>query len=389
MSRIRYIGDLTFKEIPGGSGPTQGEGVLDTLVRKYRGNGTYYNDWKPKIGTPDFVHRNMYVTDVQPVFQDAGMIECLVTFKGLVYSAAEGASVGSIKLIDSTTVKSSTVNADYVYTQVRGYTYWGSSFNPFIGSMPALAAAEYVAWLKIPISVQASYYAPSTTYKYVSATRPLAPAFGGISSIETTAPPSPQLPNGVTLASIIEKDRFIKNAIDTGTPATGWDSFLKLYYVRNYITSLDQYGNGTWMGNVYSGGNIARSINGQTISGVNGFSNPLTFFNISTSGNVNVPSFSFSGRDAAVFGTNPGSIGAVQFQRLDLQSNQREIICSSFNAERFGVFWECSETWEVEIKPSVGQPTSGNVNPTAADPASSVNTIATANSVKIQSTTRV
>lgn len=106
-------------------------------------------------------------------------------------------------------------------------------------------------------------------------------------------------------------------------------------------------------------------------SGVNGFVQPVEIFNIVPSGAVQVPRFPTINYSIAVEGssdTNPDmqqflrdrdaiNETEMKYKRISVSQSEKDILCSNFSAEQQGIWWVCSETWEVELRPQIQNPT--------------------------------
>lgn len=109
--------------------------------------------------------------------------------------------------------------------------------------------------------------------------------------------------------------------------------------------------------------------------GVAGFSLPIEIFNVVPAGAVQAPRFRNIVYQIAV-PTDPGETAndnpdyqrflrevaeindePMRFKRITVTESNKNIICSNFSAEMQGVWWVCSETWEVELSPDVPDPT--------------------------------
>jgi hypothetical protein len=103
--------------------------------------------------------------------------------------------------------------------------------------------------------------------------------------------------------------------------------------------------------------------------GVNGFNQPVEMFNTTPSGAVQVPRFPNITYAIAVSNTsssdwirflndlNTINDSPMRFKRIVITESTKKIICSNFTAERQGLWWVCSETWEVELAPLIVNPT--------------------------------
>jgi hypothetical protein len=255
---IRYVGNLNFREVPGTSGPNQAETGLDTLVRTFRGKtADKYIVFNVLIGTPDGQFPQLFVTNVDPVDLEGGLTDFRVTYKGMLTGQPRAP-----KITDSRVIKSGTVNGEYVYEVLlpTDDNYYYSSEGQLL----------VLRWRKraVNIQVSASYYAPSTTFDYVSKERPTGPKYQAI--------------------------------------------------------------------------------------GVRGYENPIEFFNTVPAGEVQIKkpqiyvgftSDSLNSQVARYRDTPPKFLG------INISESNKKIICSNFTAEQQGVWWACSETWEMEIAP--------------------------------------
>jgi hypothetical protein len=88
--------------------------------------------------------------------------------------------------------------------------------------------------------------------------------------------------------------------------------------------------------------------------GVRGFANPVEFFNLVPAGEVQIKkptiyvgftSDSLNSQVAKYRDTPPKFLG------INVSESNKKVICSNFSAEQQGVWWACSETWELEIAP--------------------------------------
>jgi hypothetical protein len=97
--------------------------------------------------------------------------------------------------------------------------------------------------------------------------------------------------------------------------------------------------------------------------GVNGYSQPIHTFNVSPSGAVQVPRFptvvwsgTNTGLDDDIATHNLLTSAAIlnaemKFVRIDVGTTNRTQVCSNFTAVREGLWWVCTETWEIELAP--------------------------------------
>ena len=103
--------------------------------------------------------------------------------------------------------------------------------------------------------------------------------------------------------------------------------------------------------------------------GVNGFNQALEIFNTVPSGSVQVPRFptistsvTFTTATQSEYNAFQAKVARVnsaemRFKRITVKQSEKKIICSNFTAELQGVWWVCSETWEVELAPTIADPT--------------------------------
>ena len=97
--------------------------------------------------------------------------------------------------------------------------------------------------------------------------------------------------------------------------------------------------------------------------GVNGFSAAVHLFNVAPGGTVQVPRFptiTWTGTTTvggeAISQHNVATSARIasaemKFKKIDVSTANRLQICSNFSAVREGVWYVCTETWEVELAP--------------------------------------
>ena len=266
---IRYAGNTDFRELPGATGPSENEVGLDVLTRTFLGRTSLRETvFKPGLLTPDYKYPQLFSTNVEPTDLEGGLTEYRVTYKGMLSGQPRAPHVA-----DSIVVKSSAVDANYVYERLE--TEDGNFIYNFGDSISRFFSRWFTRSTKIQANV--SYYARSTTYQYVRRERPTGPQFGAV--------------------------------------------------------------------------------------GVNGYSQAMHTFNVSPSGTVQVPRFPTVVWTGTA-GPNDGDISdhnlrtaadilraEMKFVRIDINTTNRLQVCSNFSAVREGLWWVCSETWEVELAP--------------------------------------
>jgi hypothetical protein len=102
--------------------------------------------------------------------------------------------------------------------------------------------------------------------------------------------------------------------------------------------------------------------------GVNGYSSQIHTFNVTPSGTVQVPKFPditysvvYTEVEESEYNRRLAEIAEIEntpmkFKRIDVGTANRTQVCSNFSAVREGLWWVCTETWEVELVPEIPNP---------------------------------
>jgi hypothetical protein len=145
---------------------------LDALTRTFLGRTSLRETvFKPGLLTPDYKYPQLFSTNVEPTDLEGGLTEYRVTYKGMLSGQPRAPHVA-----DSIVVKSSAVDANYVYERLE--TDDGRFKYNFGDDLYRINSKWVTRSTKIQANV--SYYARSTTYQYVRREGPIGPQYGGV-----------------------------------------------------------------------------------------------------------------------------------------------------------------------------------------------------------------